>query len=206
MLPLAFLVGSWLSLSSPRFLVCKIRTLAILKALFLQQVGGRETRAFTQEAPTSKDPSADFLVSLLPRPSGVRTQCSSSGSGGWDGALALIMEERKEDVIPCLLPAPKIRGTARDRERRGSIVRKAKEGQGVRWVLAHPWCCPPWPGLLLEACWGPVAYGARESGCCGVDTSYSQTHTATASPSPNPRTDGSKMKADPRKWGTRCPP
>lgn len=61
------------------------------------------------------------------------------------------------------------------------------------WVLTHPWCRPPWPGPLPEACWSPVACGAKKSGFCGADTSYRETHTTPASPSSNPRTNDKIM-------------
>ena len=80
-------------------------------------------------------------------------------------------------------------------------------------MLAHPSCCPPWPGPLPEACWSPVACVAetgsqagcwqgsqRLQGCWWADTSC-----PNPSPKPSHGTKDSMERVGRERWETQCP-
>lgn len=121
--------------------------------------------------------------------------------------------EGEEGRCPSMLPSSsenkwqtKRQGTERKREARGE---KIQEG----WVLAHPSCCPPWPGPLPKACWSPAACVAergsqvgcwqgaqRLQGCWWADTSC-----PSPSPKPSHGTKDSMERVGPRKVGNAVP-
>lgn len=146
-------------------------------------------------------------MSHLPRP-GVRTPGRSCGFVVWAGRTWA--RERKEDVLPCFLPALKRhrKPSNRERRKRGTKGEKSQGGEQAGAGVGSPLVLPalPWPssrGLPKSCSLWRQRLGVRLLVQGGQR--LQQDSSRHPSPKPSSRTEGSREMVGPRKMGDPMP-